>query len=239
VYVNLFINCQVEKERNEAVFFLPFMFIYFILFLFFLLFIFFLVQIGLLSIAFQKLGISPHYLLLLLFASLVGSMVNIPIARLKGEAKIEEGLISIWGFRYRIPLSKVKETTLAINVGGAVIPVLLSLYFWASLNFTWKVVLAVAVISFIVNRLARPVKGVGIAIPFFIPPIFAALLAIFIAPEISPRVAYISGTIGVLIGADILNFKKIKALGAPVASIGGAGTFDAIFLTGIIAVLLA
>jgi len=166
-------------------------------------------------------------------------MVNIPIARLKGEAKIEEGLISIWGFRYRIPLSKVKETTLAINVGGAVIPVLLSLYFWASLNFTWKVVLAVAVISFIVNRLARPVKGVGIAIPFFIPPIFAALLAIFIAPEISPRVAYISGTIGVLIGADILNFKKIKALGAPVASIGGAGTFDAIFLTGIIAVLLA
>ena len=31
----------------------------------------------------------------------------------------------------------------------------------------------------------------------------------------------------------------MSALGAPVASIGGAGTFDGIFLTGILAVLLA
>jgi uncharacterized membrane protein len=31
----------------------------------------------------------------------------------------------------------------------------------------------------------------------------------------------------------------VHGLGAPVASIGGAGTFDGIFLTGILAVLLA
>jgi uncharacterized membrane protein len=52
-------------------------------------------------------------------------------------------------------------------------------------------------------------------------------------------VAYISGTFGVLIGADLLNLKNLTALKAPVVSIGGAGTFDGIFLTGIIAVLLA
>jgi uncharacterized membrane protein len=44
---------------------------------------------------------------------------------------------------------------------------------------------------------------------------------------------------GTLIGADLLNLAKIGTLGAPVASIGGAGTFDGIFLTGILAVLLA
>lgn len=220
-------------------FFLPFLFIYFFLFLLFLVFIFLLVQMGLMSMAFQKLGISPHYLFLLLLLSLLGSMVNIPIARLKGEAATEDAVVSLWGFRYQIPLSGVKETTLAINVGGAVIPILLSLYLWAGLHFTWKVVLGVGVMALIVSRLARPLRGVGIAVPFFIPPILAALLAIILAPEVSPRVAYISGTMGVLIGADILKLKKIKELGAPVASIGGAGTFDAVFLTGIIAIVLA
>jgi uncharacterized membrane protein len=52
-------------------------------------------------------------------------------------------------------------------------------------------------------------------------------------------VAYISGTLGVLIGADLLHLRHLAALRSPVVSIGGAGTFDGIFLTGIIAVLLA
>ncbi len=47
------------------------------------------------------------------------------------------------------------------------------------------------------------------------------------------------GSLGVLIGADLLNLGKLQGLGAPVASIGGAGTFDGIFVTGLIAVLLA
>jgi putative Mg2+ transporter-C (MgtC) family protein len=49
---------------------------------------------------------------------------------------------------------------------------------------------------------------------------------------------WITSAIGTLIGADLLNLRKIRGLGAPVASIGGAGTFDGIFLAGIIAVLL-
>ncbi|MBS0554096.1 MAG: DUF1614 domain-containing protein, partial [Proteobacteria bacterium] len=50
---------------------------------------------------------------------------------------------------------------------------------------------------------------------------------------------YIGGTLGVLIGADLLRLNQVGKLGAPVASIGGAGTFDGIVLTGLLAVLLA
>ena len=57
--------------------------------------------------------------------------------------------------------------------------------------------------------------------------------------EQSAPLAYISGTLGVLIGADLLRLGDIRKLGAPFASIGGAGTFDGIFITGIVAVLLA
>jgi uncharacterized membrane protein len=55
----------------------------------------------------------------------------------------------------------------------------------------------------------------------------------------APPLAYIAGGLGTLIGADLTNLDKVRGLGAPVASIGGAGTFDGIFLTGILAVLLA
>jgi uncharacterized membrane protein len=58
-------------------------------------------------------------------------------------------------------------------------------------------------------------------------------------PELRAPSAYIASTLGILIGADLLNLGKIAQLGAPVASIGGAGTFDAIFLSGILAVLLS
>jgi len=63
--------------------------------------------------------------------------------------------------------------------------------------------------------------------------------AMLLSREDSAPLAYIAGSLGTLIGADLTNLDKVRGLGAPVASIGGAGTFDGIFLTGILAVLLA
>ena len=65
------------------------------------------------------------------------------------------------------------------------------------------------------------------------------MAALLVARVNVAAVAYVSGTLGTLIGADLLNLSRIQGLGAPVVSIGGAGTFDGIFLTGIVAVLLA
>ncbi len=78
-----------------------------------------------------------------------------------------------------------------------------------------------------------------ISVPVFVPPLVAAATAILTARRAAPAVAYIGGSVGTLIGADLLNLGVVQGLGAPVASIGGAGTFDGIFLTGIVAVLLA
>jgi uncharacterized membrane protein len=83
------------------------------------------------------------------------------------------------------------------------------------------------------------VPGVGIVAPTFVPPIVAALAAIVIGGHAIAALAYVGGTIGTLVGADLVNLGRIRDIGAPLASIGGAGTFDGIFLTGILAVLLA
>jgi len=69
--------------------------------------------------------------------------------------------------------------------------------------------------------------------------IATAVVALLLSRTRAAPLAYIAGSLGTLIGADLLNLDKLTDLNAPVASIGGAGTFDGIFLTGIVAVLIA
>ncbi|MEJ2428839.1 MAG: DUF1614 domain-containing protein [Deltaproteobacteria bacterium] len=220
-------------------FYNPFTALIFFLFVGVFFVLFFFVQIGALTLAFSKIGISPQYMLSLFFLTLVGSAINIPIKRFKEDELCDERVIPFYGMRYRLPSPRQPcTTTLAINVGGAVIPILMSLYILLTCQVPVRALLATGLMSVVVFRLARPIRGVGIGVPLLVPPLLAALIAFVVSPSNAPPVAYIAGTLGTLIGADLMNLKKITGLGAPVASIGGAGTFDGIFLTGIIAVLL-
>jgi uncharacterized membrane protein len=80
---------------------------------------------------------------------------------------------------------------------------------------------------------------VGIVVPMFVPPLVAAGVGLILAFRRAPPLAYVAGSMGTLIGADITNLWNLAPLGAPFVSIGGAGTFDGVFLTGIIAGLIA
>ena len=130
-------------------------------------------------------------------------------------------------------------TGLAVNVGGAAIPTVMSIYLLIRYQLWLRAALATAVIALVIHSMATPVPGIGIAVPVFVPVVATAILAFILSREYAPPLAYIGGSMGTLIGADLLNLDKLASLGAPVASIGGAGTFDGIFLTGILAVLLA
>jgi uncharacterized membrane protein len=199
-----------------------------------------LVQAGLLRYVYSRLGISPGTALLLLFASLLGAYVNIPVAHFPEETVVVGEHVDFFGMEYVIPTEvDWPGTIIAINVGGAVIPILLSLYLMAK-NRIWVAgLIATAVVSAVCFALARPVPGAGIEIPVFIPPLVACAVSCIVAWSQAPAVAYVSGSLGTLIGADLMNLGNIRGLGTPVLSIGGAGTFDAIFLTGIFAVILA
>jgi uncharacterized membrane protein len=124
-------------------------------------------------------------------------------------------------------------------VGGALVPVIVSGYLIAHDRIGWQALVAVAVVGALVHLVARPVPGLGIAVPALLPGVFAALVAVVLHPVAVAGLAYAGGTLGTLLGADLVNLPKVRRLGAPVVSIGGAGTFDGVFITGIIAVLLA
>jgi uncharacterized membrane protein len=229
------------------VFFAPFVFFWALIFSLVLAFLFALIQIHIINYAFVMVGLPPHLAFIALLAALFGSYVNIPITRIANSGHHPEPMVRSFGVAYRVPAPVVSgSTVVAINVGGAVVPVLISLY----VLYHWPTIISAAVIgtvivTLVVHRFARPVPGLGIATPMLVPPITAALVAYGLdlmfgaSQHHRDAIAFVSGVMGTLIGADLLNIDNIAGLGAPVASIGGAGTFDGIFLTGIVAVLLA
>ena len=195
--------------------------------------------VGGIDYVYKRIGIPEGAMFGVVFGSLAGSGINIPIARLRGRQRSDVKEIQIFGRRYRVPVaSQDTDTTLAVNLGGAVIPTGVSVYLLVKDSIWWEGAVGVAFVAVIVHLIARPVEGQGIEMPGFIPPLLAAGIALAIDPHMAAPVAYVSGTLGTLIGADLSNVDKMTELGGGMASIGGAGTFDGVFLSGLVAVLL-
>ncbi len=199
-----------------------------------------MVVLDVLSYAYVKMGIAPQYVLAVLFLSLVGSYVNIPIMRFPHVRVLGEQEVIYFGIRYVMPVVRDwPGTVLAINVGGAVVPVLTSMYLLVKNRLWVRGILGTAIVAAICHALAHPVPGMGIALPIFVPPLATTAVALILSQRQVAPLAYISGSLGTLIGADVLNLGTIQGLGTPIASIGGSGTFDGIFVTGLLAVLFA
>lgn len=219
---------------------MPFSPLYFLLFLFALGLIIAFVQFGLVTLTFQKLGLSPGSAFLLLFSSLFGSAINLPLFTIRSQAPPYPIPPIMHGLLRRTDLAFTGKTIIAINVGGGLIPVFFSLYLFGQSSLgVGQVILGIAFVAAVSYLLSRPIPGLGIGMPMFVAPLAAASVAITLGGEESPALAYISGALGVLIGADLMRLRDIPRLGAPIASIGGAGTFDGIFITGLLAVLLS
>lgn len=185
-----------------------------------------LIELGTLEYTYERLGIGHRFFTGLLLASLLGSVINVPVTAWPTSDGQHGG-------------TAPRQTIVAVNLGGAVIPTLLACYLLFVHALYLEGAVAVGVVAGLSHALARPVAGVGIAVPIFIPPVAAAVTAMVLAPNAAPALAYAAGSLGTLIGADLANLGRLRELGAPLVSIGGAGTFDGIFLTGILAVLLA
>jgi uncharacterized membrane protein len=205
-----------------------------------LLILFVLLEVGVIEAAYQKLGMSHRAVSGLLMLSIFGSYINIPVGSIAAKELLHDRVVIVDGMEYVVPrVQAVGHTIIAVNLGGAVIPILLSVYLLWRVGGFLPTLVATAAVSVVVHRFSRVVPGVGIAVPTFIPGVVAAILAAILDRRRSASVAYVAGTIGCLVGADLMNLGALSRLQAPIASIGGAGTFDGVFVSGIIAVLLA
>lgn len=199
--------------------------------------------VGVTEAAFQRIGFSRAEFAIILVLTFFGSFINLPVTRETGDAPVTGYReVRIYGLTYRIPVTaRARVSTLVtINAGGALIPILVSAYLLIThFSLAGYILIGTLVSSVLVHLMAKKVKGQGIETPALLPPIAAAIISLLIHPAAGVAViAYISGSMGALIGADLSNLSSITDLGAPVVSIGGAGTFDGVFLTGIIAVII-
>lgn len=246
-------NFSRRKRRRKIVLqpiVLPQFFLIFLLTLVFL--PFFLIFYG---VVFRYgLGLPLPLVFVIVWVSLVGGVVNFPLKEFKvNQPVLVSREVSFFGFRWVIPEVVLREQKMvvAINLGGAIIPIFVSayllLYTIPSLDpnppLTYiKISILTFMIALVVNKFSRIVPGVGIMVPGFIPPLLTAILTIIIFPiftQANPYIiGYVSGSLGTLIGADLLNIKKFPNFRSGMISIGGAGTFDGIYLTGVMAVFL-
>ncbi len=200
-----------------------------------------LVQFQVLTIAFGKLGLSAQSAYLLLLMTLAGSVLNLPLFTIDSDFSGTSSLppeMRAWAQRRQY--LRQGKTVVLVNVGGCVVPVAFSGYLFVTNRLSLlQAIICVAVVSIVAYAVSRPVRGLGIGMPILFAPLAAATIAYLLAGENAAPLAYIAGTMGVLIGADLFRFKDIRRLAAPFASIGGAGSFDGIFISGLLAVLLA
>jgi uncharacterized membrane protein len=229
---------------------------------------FVVLPVSIAATVFGKLGLTGAQGLAVFLLTLVGSGWNIPVYRstrlVRGDPAPASRFFRFSGNIGRMHFGQyplrpemdgglmLSEQTIAVNVGGCLVPCMLSAWFLWQMHLygvlgPW-LGLCLLIPSLACYLMARPMPGVGIAVPVLLPPVVAAITATLLVPEIAgheslaPRAAYMAGTLGTLIGADLAhlaNRRTYALLDAPLLSIGGAGTFDGIFLAGIIAVLLA
>ena len=180
------------------------------------------------TFGFESLGIPPGVTFFVLLAILLGSSVNIPLTKKKKFYREQKSLFDMF------EQPGLKEEGVAINLGGAIIPILISIYFLTKVPLYPTIIATVIIIA--ISKYSANVSERGVTLPFFIPPIASALLALLLVPEYAAPAAFIAGVLGTLIGADLLNLKEARKMG--MVYIGGAGVFDGIFLVGIMAVIL-
>jgi len=206
-----------------------------ILFILFLLALPFLLLLGyfhVVTIGFEKLGLSPELTIVLLLVMLFGSAINIPLTRRK-FTPVETS--TFFGFFKK---QQLQVSGITLNVGGALIPIVLSIYFLSYVPSFTPVLIATLVMILAMYYMARIVPGRGITVPLLAPPLLALFLALILAPEFPAATAFIAGVLGTLIGADVLHLRKAQRMNPSLISIGGAGVFDGIFLVGLVASLL-
>ncbi|MGH7847039.1 MAG: DUF1614 domain-containing protein [Candidatus Binatia bacterium] len=196
--------------------------------------------------ALSKLGLPPQLAFLTFVGILFGGALNIPVKKVPREESFVVDPFAVFGFGRMFPrlLRAQGYTTIAVNVGGCLIPSALALYQVARITqegpYATLVLVSVSFLSIgVCYRIARPVEGIGIAMPALIPPAVAAVPSVLLMPDFAAPIAFVAGVLGPLIGADLLHLPDIRHVATGVASIGGAGTFDGIVLSGLLAALLA
>ena len=128
-----------------------------------------------------KLGLDPGTAALLVMGIIVGGFINIPLSRVEHEGGVDVHPLAAFGLSRAFPrMRRVRrDTVIAVNVGGCIIPVIVAAYELAKLSALGGQTLTSTLVATGLNcavcyYIARPIPGLGIAMPGLVSPLVAA-----------------------------------------------------------------
>jgi uncharacterized membrane protein len=147
-----------------------------------------LILLGLVGAAFTRLGFSRITALAVVLLMLFGSFVNIPLYTVRrdmvrvgtGSFPLNESVPASWAPQ------PVWDTAISLNLGGAVIPVLVSVYLlYRAVDVLGTAILGpvftgIVVVAIIAHLATRSIPGYGIKAPLFIPGLAALLCGLLL-----------------------------------------------------------
>jgi uncharacterized membrane protein len=208
-----------------------------------------LLILGIIGTAFTRLGFSWIFALVVVLLLLFGSFVNIPVYRIRRDMiRVSHDEATVFDVCVPCASGQVWNTTISLNLGGAVIPAFVCLYMvyqailitGTSLFFT--IFAGITIVAIITFASTRFVTCAGIQVPLLIPGLTALLAGLLLAGGTgltAAVTAFVSGTTGILLGGNIANVYRIKDLEVPEVSFGGAGTFGSVFICCMLPALIA
>lgn len=195
--------------------------------------------------ALQKtLGMPVLHVVTLYEMLLITAIFNIPVYEFKSARDSETRYAAYLGGKYQLPVWHGHNTIVSINFGGCIVAIFASVLLALQLN-PLTVLLSIAVVSLGVFLTSRPSRSIGFYVPPYVPPVLAvvvSLVALHIyAGDASlfqvGRLGFVSGVFGTLIGTSLLNVTRMHKIGTSFISVGGIGSFDGIFLSGVLATI--
>ena len=204
----------------------------------------------LLVFGFETVGFKLSEALLIFIGSTLLFLTSFPSILVYFRGSLGLGLIDMplrvllfYGF---ITVGPKTELAIGFDLAGFFIPFFISLRMMFDRRSPFLASLLGIIIIAVVSYLSSHyVPGEGVVIEnIYAIAIAASIVAIALSKRhwaaVGP-IAYVSGSLGVLLGADLIRISKIMAFqpkGFAFASVGGAGVFDAIFLVGVLAVII-
>ncbi|MGC8607242.1 MAG: DUF1614 domain-containing protein [Vulcanisaeta sp.] len=194
-----------------------------------------------------SIGIQPLLALTLTLGSLLTSYINVVIAEITYYVPFNPFIDLMKLFPMPLVIQRIDKLFLEVNIGGAIIPVVTSVYLISTYLVGDMAILMAFIISLVISSIviwqsARLIPGIGIALPTALPVLLTLILTLIstVLFHANPLAfSYSLGSLSTLIGADLLNIKKVIRTMRGYVSIGGAGVFDGIYITGLMSLILA
>lgn len=208
-----------------------------------------LLILGVIGAAFTRLGMSWVAALALVLLMLAGSFVNIPLYHIRRDMIRATPLDSSMNeLMHPFTAPPLWDTVISVNAGGGILPVCIAAYMiYQGVIVTGTtslipVVLCAALVMAICFVSTQEIPRVGLRVPVIIPATAALLAGVLLSGGtglIAAVTALSGGTLGTIAGGNLAHLLRVRDLEIPEISIGGSGTFGAVFLCCVLPALVS